>query len=226
MNKLALNLTALALAAALLSTAAAADLAPGKVRAHHAAAVRATSTFAGPTAMTLQTWDVADADGNVFLALCVQPAVALDVNTAVYGNAGAFAGFDGNDNVARLYSQFYTGITGSALADKNESLSFQLALWEMYRDDSNLTAGTQAFRFSQNRPEGQAILNRAAAMIDYATTGTHAIDQRYSFTQYTMAGSQTIVSATAISAVPEPTTWAMLGLGLGLVGCAVRRRGR
>lgn len=227
MHNITLKLSAFALGAALLSTAGAATaLAPGKVGTHAFTPVKKmTSSFTGVAAMTLQTWDVADADGKVFLALCVEPATPLDKNTALYANGGSFKGFAGNDDVARLYSHYYTGITGTDTQSKNNSLSFQLALWELYKDDGNLNTGTLAFPvgWSDNTATTKAILAKSVEMINYASTDANVIDQRYAFTQYTMKDSQTIVVA---APVPEPATYAMLGAGLALVGFAARRRNK
>jgi hypothetical protein len=227
MKKISLKLSAFALGAAVLSANAAAT---GNVASHVSATVRATSSFTTGTSMSLQTWDVTDANGSVYLALCVEPGVALNVNNAAYSNGGAYNfGTTAANNVARLYSEYYADITGTSAASKTKSLSFQLALWELNNDNANLKDGTLAFKWSnnswsQNNTTNQVIFNDAAAMIAYATDASHEIEQQYTFTQFTMKDSQTIVYAAPLAAVPEPSTYAMLGLGLALVGFTARRR--
>jgi hypothetical protein len=229
MKNITVKLSAFALGAALLSTAGAADLAAGKVATHAEVSLRASSSYTAGSTLSLQTWDVADTNGSIYLALCVEPGVALNLPLSSYSNTGTYAGFDGKSDVARLYSKYYSTITGTSAEAKNASLSFQLALWELNNDNDSLTSGTLAFKWNgtswnSNRAENQQVLNDAAAMISYASAETNPIEQQYNFTQYTMAGSQTIVAASPVSAVPEPSTYAMLGLGLALVGFIARRR--
>ena len=224
MKNITLKLSAFALGAATLSMAGAATVST------HASGVRATAAAyfgQGAKPISLQTYDVTDGS-SVFLALCVDPVTPMQRDSrGAYSNGGEFTLFKNNDTVARLYSNFYSGITGDTAAAKTDSLAFQLALWEVYSDDSNLTAttGQLYFDWSVNNPAGKAVLNRAAEMVSYAADTNNAIVTRYDFTKFESTGSQTIVNAT-VSAVPEPSTYAMLGLGMAVVGFAARRRAK
>jgi hypothetical protein len=238
MNTITLKLSAIALGAALFSSAGAVTQ-TATVAAHDSASLRTSSSYTNSTTMSLQSWDVTTPDGKVFLALCVDPGTPLNVINSAYtaGTAGAFTFAAGKTDaavrqaaIARLYSHYYGGITGTSEAAKDSSLSFQLALWELNNDNANLKDGTLAFtwnansgKWSSNNTANQGIINDAASMINYAMTNTDPLAQKYNFTAYTMKDSQTIVVA---APVPEPATYAMLGLGLAVVGFTARRRAK
>jgi hypothetical protein len=69
------------------------------------------------------------------------------------------------------------------------------------------------------------VLNYAGTMLTAAKNGTD-LTQKYNYTYFASATSQDFVTATAIAAVPEPSTYAMLGVGLALVGFTARRRAK
>jgi len=66
----------------------------------------------------------------------------------------------------------------------------------------------------------------------FAASGSSAPSGQYAnYTAYTNAGMGDMVrleslKAVPVSAVPEPTTWATMMLGMGIVGAAMRRRRR
>lgn len=175
----------------------------------------------------VQSYDVKTSDGATFLALCIEPTKALDKALAASYSVDAYS-FASNTKVQRLFSEYYD----NALASTSSSLSFQLALWELNNDTGNqligtgTSAGDFSFTMSKNsRADRTAVLSEANAMLAYALTDA-AITQQYSYTAFKSDTSQWLVGATPVAAVPEPSTYAMLGLGLGLVGFAARRRKR
>lgn len=79
---------------------------------------------------------------------------------------------------------------------------------------------------SQMDKFGDSDFNVFAAAGSSAPTGAFA-----NYTAYTDAGRGDLVrleslKAVTVSAVPEPTTWATMLMGMGIVGAAMRRRGR
>jgi hypothetical protein len=192
---------------------------------HATASLLATNNFNRPSnAVKVQSYDVATSDGGTFLALCIEPTVGMDKALTASYSVKTFAGFDNNKQIQRLFSEYYD----NALASTASSLSFQLALWELNNDTGGKLIGTGSdvgiFSFAQvaGSSSTKAVLNEANTMLTYALSNA-AITQKYNYTVFESGTSQSLVAAT-ISAVPEPTTYAMLGLGLALVGFTARRR--
>ncbi|WP_229418948.1 PEP-CTERM sorting domain-containing protein [Pseudoduganella flava] len=174
----------------------------------------------GSTSITVPEWTVTEGAYNA-LAFCIEPVTPMTNREGLTGSA--FAGFADNKSVQRLFSVYYP--TLSTASPAATALGFQLALWELYKDNGSLTSGSLAFGTAGNGSElSKAVLNTAAGMLATAQDSAIAIDNHFSFTRYTATGAQPVVTAMAISPVPEPATYAMFGAGLALVGWAARRR--
>jgi hypothetical protein len=189
------------------------------VTSKYSAQMTAVSNFNLPSGNGLQVpvWQVND-NGTDWLAFCIDPTTSMDLKNKAnsYVADSTFSGFDNNTSVQRLYSLYYTDTLS-----KSTALSFQLALWELYNDDGSLTTG--AFKGLNGPASSKLIINESASMLLAARADT-AFTPKYDFTSYTTAGSQTIVTANLVSAVPEPSTYAMMGLGLAAMGLVARRR--
>lgn len=239
MKSIILKLSSVVIGAALLSPAFAAGAATTSVSVSQHAVQRtlvANNWGNTNTGINLQTWDVATAEGSSFLALCIEPATTMLTGTQAYAPASTFT-FSTNakgqalsGQVERLYGLYYDKITGTDATAKSLSLSFQLALWELYNDDRSLDSGSLIVN-NTKLPNGKG--NGAGLYVGADTVVTHASEmlaganstlaytQHYTFTKYASPSTQDFVVATA---VPEPSTYAMLGLGLALVGFTARRR--
>ena len=168
--------------------------------------------FGAGSAISPTLWQV-KYDSNTFLAFCLDPHVALS-NTANSYSSGAFAA---SDAVKRLYEGYYASSIANVSTSANSAAAFQLALWELNNDNSNLSTGELRFRSLSN-----VVVSEANAMLVTAT-GTGSIKNLYSYTSLSSVNpaSQTLLS---VSPVPEAQTWAMLVAGLGLLGFMARRR--
>ena len=153
-------------------------------------------------------------DSNTFLAFCLDPHVGLS-NVSNNYSSGVFAA---SDAVKRLYEGYYASSIASVTPDNANSVAaFQVALWELNNDDSNVLTGALRFRSLSN-----AVVSEANAMLGVAT-GAGSIKNLYNYTSLSSVNpaSQTLLS---VSPVPEAQTWAMLVAGLGLLGFMARRR--
>ncbi|MFA9217143.1 MAG: PEP-CTERM sorting domain-containing protein, partial [Sphingomonadaceae bacterium] len=124
-----------------------------------------------------------------------------------------------SDDVKRLYEHYFTGSTMSS----TQRAAFQLALWELTNDDGNLYAmPTTGFAPKQYfNTTADAKVTAAAGMLSYALDQSNALTNKYNYIEFDSQGSQSLLS---VSAVPEADTWAMMGVGLGLIGLMGRRR--
>jgi len=145
-----------------------------------------------------------------FYAYCVEPKVEALLDAVYKATATTVA-----DPVAALFETAFK----STIGNDTRQVSFQLALWELTNDDGNIfdKKGEQYFT------HGIKMAEDAQLMLD-ALTG-YKLQNLYQYTSFTGAAdgvaSQSLLG---VSPVPEVETWAMLTVGLGLVGVMGRRR--
>jgi hypothetical protein len=168
------------------------------------------------TGSSLQSGAIAN--GTSFLAYCIDPfqwssSSPLTYNVAALSTLGSTQAAE----VSKLYSQSFAGTSGNSV----NSAAFQVALWELAKDDGVLTTGAVHTTSSTNA----SVIAAANTMIDNAKHGAAGATQ-YSFNLYTNASNQDYLVATmgSVTPVPEPETYAMLLAGLGLIGFTATRR--
>jgi len=154
--------------------------------------------------------------GTSFAAFCFDPFQYANGGVSNYLVSSGLGSLDQTKAtwVNNLYSQNYASSIGSA----NGAAAFQLALWDLAKDDGNLTSGNVKITGSSSSD----VVDRANSMITGAKSGTGAA--QYSFSLYTSTSAQDYVVATSVTAVPEPQTYAMLLSGMCLLGVTARRR--
>jgi hypothetical protein len=153
---------------------------------------------------------------QTFLAYCFQPDVQLG-QFSTYSATYAVGTSVVSNSVRALYETAYESTIGNA----DKQFSFQLALWELRSDNSNLYSGNQAFTSDDSR------IGDAQWMLDEAAKVT-TLNGTYLYTIFTGVNPDNSVSQTLIGAapVPEADTWAMLAAGLGMIGLLGRRKSR
>ncbi len=157
-------------------------------------------------------------NGTSFLAYCIDPFQFTSSSPLAYTSAAlSTLGSTQASDVSRLYSQSYASTSGSGV----NSAAFQLALWELAKDDGVLTSGGVQTTASTNA----SVVAAASNMIYNAQHGSAGSTQ-YSFSLYTNSNKQDYLVATMgpVAPVPEPETYTMLLAGLGLIGFTASRR--
>ncbi|MHA4871271.1 PEP-CTERM sorting domain-containing protein [Duganella sp. PWIR1] len=164
--------------------------------------------------------------GTDILAFCIEPKVdqqplttyTEDKNASLptwFSNKGLA---DHSAAVKKLFNSSYASLfTGTTDEMSTKRLGFALALWDVVADDGNIYGGTgQAFSADLD----DDIVKAADVMLHAAPTSA-----QYSYSIYagtsSAGASQNLIS---VSAVPEADTWAMLLVGLGMVGFMGRRK--
>jgi hypothetical protein len=222
----------LALAAALLAaTPAFADL---SIRYMNSDASAPQLTTSMTTSYTTSSLSFVTSTGDSFLAYCIEPRqnFALSVksdgvtpNFKTY-TVGAFTSTQSSLLQALYSSSFSSSLSGT------EQAGFQLAVWEIMRETSSSTLSVSQDSgsfFLRTAGLAGAALTDATNAQNYATNYLAAAQSYTGASLYTLmklenAVYQDLVVATAVNAVPEPETYAMLLAGLGIVGLVARRR--
>lgn len=147
-----------------------------------------------------------------FFAYCIAPGVET-LHDAVYTMGGAV---QVSDAVKILYETAYQNTLG--VNKGAEQLAFQLALWELHNDNNDLYSGQMAFSASSAEQ-----LAAAQALLDNVRTGS--VQNLYRYVAFDgKLGDQVSQQMMGVLPVPEVETWAMLLVGLGMVGLMGRRR--
>lgn len=157
--------------------------------------------------------------GRSFLAYCFQPEVAKTAE--IYKASYNVDMTQVSTKVRALYESSYK----STLGDADRQVAFQLALWELAADDGKLydTHGSQYF--SQTGPFADARVAIADTMLLDASKITK-LSGTYQYTLFKAADGSNSQVLMSVTAVPEAETWAMLSVGLGLVGFMGRRKSK
>lgn len=163
----------------------------------------------------VSVWDMYNVNNTSqrYYAFCVQPMIDFNSKatyTATYN-------FTPSTDVQRLYESSFAGTVGNS----DKQIAFQLALWELQNDDKNLTTGNM--HFALNDPANPQI-DMAASMLTAAASyqlGTSHYKYVVFNGEFNGNPSQQLLG---VSAVPEADTWAMMAVGLGLVGLVSRRK--
>ena len=156
--------------------------------------------------------------GTSFLAYCIDPFQWSSSTPVSYSTSSLSAlGSSQASDVSKLYSQSFASTSGSNV----NSAAFQLALWELAKDDGKLSSG----QVQSTGTTDKNVVALASSMISNAKNGVAGPTQ-YSFNLYTSSTNQDylVASMTSVTPVPEPETYAMLLAGLGLIGFTASRR--
>ncbi|WP_334108301.1 PEP-CTERM sorting domain-containing protein [Methylobacillus sp.] len=176
------------------------------------------------------------ANGDSFAAFCIE----ISQNLAPWGSTVSYT--DGSS----VYAKFTDSLTSLAnkyysfVDDAVSSAAFQIAIWEIVTEDKkglNLDKGT--FRADNttmqvkngwlgwktvDNPDSLAAVTLAQTWLAGLGDDSIADTGNYSLEYLKNKKYQDLVIFTPIAAVPEPSTYGMLLLGMGLVGLFARRR--
>ena len=158
--------------------------------------------------------------GLSFDAFCIDPSQYASGSASDYFLASGLSAL-GNSTKETWVSNLYSNNYSSSIGNATDAAAFQLALWDLAKDDGNLTNGSVRITDS-TISNNSTVVDRANSMITAAKSG--AGPAQYSFSLYTSNTAQDYVVVTSVSAVPEPETYAMLLSGMCLLGFTARRR--
>lgn len=173
-------------------------------------------------------------DGSSFAAFCVEITQNLaPFNSATSYTEGSFSSSVAS-NLTNLANKYYSFVDNAIT-----SAAFQVAIWEIVTETKkglNLSTGnfeaspTQEWKgiwiFGKlvDNPESKAAVDLAKTWLAGINDSSVAATGDYSLTLLKNKKYQDLVVFTPIAAVPEPATYGMLILGMGLIALFARRR--
>jgi hypothetical protein len=174
------------------------------------------SSIFGQQAYTIEPWNVVDGSSSV-LAFCIDP-LTWGIPSVTNYVAKSYSPID---LVRNLYENSYSNVFVAGVYNEDKAASFQLALWSLTNPANSVVLAETGGVFDGNDAVAKDANTWVQAAKDYSFNGIN----HYSYTEYKSLNhtSQTVL---AVAAVPEPETWAMMMLGVGLVGFMGRRKSK
>ena len=174
------------------------------------------ANFFGSPAVTISPWKF-EIGGVQNLAFCIDQDTS-----AVYHINYNGVGVAPSQAIVGLYETNYKYVLNNGVYSADKAAAFQLALWEL-KDDQSFTnpTGNMFMPLTGGENAGNDALAAAAYSMLGDALNYSGHGGTYAFTEYTAAGSQTLLT---VSAVPEADTWAMMVVGLGMLGLVSRRK--
>lgn len=175
------------------------------------------------------------ADNTSFVAFCVDLLQAYKpFGQSAYYTEGTFSSTVAG-NLTSLANKYY-----SSVSDAVSSAAFQVAVWEIIYEQQGNALNLEKNKFQAEATEewqGWFIFGKwvtdpeSKAAIDLAQTWLAGVNDDsvlatgdYSLTYLKNKSYQDLVVFTAVAAVPEPATYGMLLLGMGVMALVARRR--
>ncbi|MYN40260.1 PEPxxWA-CTERM sorting domain-containing protein [Duganella sp. FT109W] len=176
----------------------------------------ADSSIFGSPATTVEPWNLVNGSSSV-LAFCIDPLTWGIPSVTNYG-ASSYAP---SELVRNLYESSYSQIFVGGVYNENKAAAFQLALWSVTNPANSVVLAETGGVFDHNDEISHDANTWVQAAKDYQFNGA----AQYSYTEYKSLdhSSQTVLT---VSAVPEPESWAMMMVGVGLVGFMGRRKSK
>lgn len=176
------------------------------------------------------TLDRASLDlGFVNVAAGNNSIVGWDVTSGSVDYIGSyFAAQDGQRSVDLAGATL--GTLSQTITDTVAGQTYLVSFWVSKNPDGGdstrtgtFAAGGKDFAFSYDRPNDRANMNWQQVSYAFTATGTNTL---IAFSADASAGCcwGPVIDNVSITAVPEPTSWAMMIGGFVLAGAAVRRR--
>ena len=132
--------------------------------------------------------------GSSFDAFCIDPSQYASGSASDYFLASGLSAL-GNSTQETWVSNLYSNSYASSIGSTTDAAAFQLALWDLAKDDGNLSSGSVRSTGSTNN----TVLGSANSMITAAKLG--AGPAQYSFSLYTSNTAQDYVVATSVSEI-------------------------
>jgi hypothetical protein len=161
--------------------------------------------------------------GDTLLSYCID--IFHDLSAATFTPAAVTTTSLSATKIAQISALLSNGESLVTSADR--SAAEQLAIWEIVNENSGVYSLSSGNLFASNI--SQNAVSIANSYLSNITSGVWTADPSLQLAVLTSANNQTQLvwgaSATKVlGAVPEPATWAMMLVGFGGIGAALRGR--
>ena len=167
-----------------------------------------------------------------FLAFCVEPFEDASLNTSYTYNTATLANADTSSLTGGLGATKATQISEllgkyapnlSASMTQVQASAIQVAIWEIVSELStnpfDVTHGNTTF--TTGSADSADVLDLAQTYLNYVTSANGNGPQAQGLEALTVSGHQDFL-VQIVGTAPEPSTWAMMLIGFGLIGRAMR----